>query len=58
MIKKKDLLAAIDELTIQVVDQGTKIRELEIALDKLTPKKSKNALRQPRDGSGKFAKKK
>lgn len=53
MILKKDLLRGLDLLTEQLFVQGETIEELETRIKKL---EKLNA--QPRDKSGKFAKKK
>lgn len=60
MIRKADLLEAIDYLTVQVALQGDRIRDLERKFygakekKKVAPKTTK----QPRTKDGKFAKKK
>lgn len=82
MIRKRDLLDAVDELTFQVLRQGEEIRSLQRKVKTLEnkkctcPKECKKgpgrprkccedelkkaikAVTQPRDKSGKFAKKK
>ena len=72
MILKRDLLEAIDCLTVQVALQGDRIRKLETEVfDKKAKKraekvlksickeeKAKKASKQPRTKDGKFAKKK
>ena len=65
MIRKKDLLEAIDELTYQVARQGQLISQLQNSvfpneekdLEKAIKKAAKKSKAQPRDKSGKFAKK-
>ena len=71
MILKRDLLAGIDANTEQIIWQGEMITELKRRVSKLEKElsakkhcvktkavKSVNASKQPRDKSGKFAKKK
>lgn len=69
MIRKADLLEAIDCLTVQVTLQGDRIRKLEAEVfDKKAKKraekviktiaKADKASKQPRTKDGKFAKKK
>lgn len=67
MIFRRDLLELIDGLNLQVMEQGERICELEARIKKLEPKKIKVKIKrpvgrprkdtQPRDKSGKFAKK-
>lgn len=67
MIFRRDLLELIDGLNLQVMEQGERICELEARIKKLEPKKIKVQIKkpvgrprkdtQPRDKSGKFAKK-
>lgn len=67
MILKRDLLIGLDALTEQVVLQGEEIRKLQARVEALEPNKVKVKVKkpagrprkgtQPRDKSGKFAKK-
>ena len=67
MILKRDLLMGLDALTEQVVLQGEEIRKLQARVKALEPKRVKVEIKkpvgrprkdtQPRDKSGKFAKK-
>ena len=71
MIRKKDLLEAIDELTVQLIYQGDRIHNLEEkvfgswekarkvneAKKEKTKKAIKEVSKQPRSKDGKFAKK-
>ena len=71
MIRKKDLLQAVDDLTMQLIYQGERIHNLEDKVfgswqkaRKVTEKKRENTKKaikevskQPRSKDGKFAKK-
>ena len=71
MIRKKDLLQAVDDLTMQLIYQGERIHNLEDKVfggwqkaRKITEKKRENTKKaikevskQPRSKDGKFAKK-
>ena len=67
MILKRDLLMGLDALTEQVVLQGEEIKKLQARVKALEPNRIKVEIKkpvgrprknvQPRDKSGKFAKK-
>lgn len=65
MIRKKDLLEAIDCLTVEIALQGNRIKDLERkvysnkdkACKETESRRMKKAGKQPRTKDGKFAKK-